>query len=624
MKPTKSVPQGRGRIGRVAALALAAALTFILSISPAAFASGVQLNASLQPSRISLDGAAQLDVTLQDVQAGTPSLPQVKGLTFTPMGQSSASESVNGVTTASVSLTYRVTATTPGRYTIPGIRFQGSSTAPLTLEVSAAGTPADSGAANQVPSGTAFVRLIAPKRKLYVGELLPVQIKAYFRSDLGVNVDGQPALQSDAFTLSNLSNTPQQSQEQIRGVAYTTLTWFTALVPIKNGEYPLTLELPVTLQGQAAPTSLQMPDLASLFGKGGIDALFDDSALQSLMGQGQARTQSVTLKSPATTLAVMPLPTLGQPADFSGAVGSFQLERQAAASPVAEGDPLSLTYTVNGTGNFDRVNSPGLRSDGTWKAYRPQVTFTPQDSVGGEGVKTFTQTLVPIRAGHLRLPPVEFSYFDPKSAQYVVRHTQPLEVTVTPGAAPAGAPSPVLQAAANTPPAGGNQPASNGPQLSPLKRTAGSPHASLIPIAQRGWFPALPAVPFAVLAGGLLLIRRREQQIEDPAAIEAAREAEVQALLTRMEDAVKRKDGPAFISAARRALQMRLGHAWSMPPTHVSLAELDARLDTSWDSLRQLFILADQSAYGGWRPPGATLAQWHAIVHEQLQRAKHL
>ena len=295
------------RIGRAVVSAAMVLALGLVSVAPT-FAAGVQLNATLQPARISLDDAAQLGITLQGPQAGEPPLPQVDGLTFTPVGQSSSSESINGVTSASVSLTYRVTAARPGRYTIPAIHFQGASTAALSLQVLpprvgavgavvparplpqpalGAGTTSSPTVLGRQSAGRrAFAQLILPKQQLYVGELMPVEIKAYFRSDLGVNLDGPPTLQSDAFTVSNLSSNPQQSQERIGGVDYTTLSWFSALVPIKNGSYALALELPATLRIHEAPSdTFQMPDLAKLFDQGGFDSsFFDDTNLQSLLG----------------------------------------------------------------------------------------------------------------------------------------------------------------------------------------------------------------------------------------------------------------------------------------------------------------------------------------------------
>lgn len=628
------------RLRRAAALgALAILLVLAATDAASAFPSSVQLKATLQPAQISLDQAAQLDITLQGTQAGEPRLPQVDGLTITPIGQSSSSESINGVTSASVSLTYRVSAARPGRYIIPAIHFQGASTAALSLQVlppRAGGAGASSapplpppalGTRTSMATGhsgadrTAFVQLILPKRRLYVGELLPVEIKAYFRSDLGVNLDGPPTLQSDAFTISNLTSNPQQSQTQIGGIPYTTLSWYAALVPIKNGSYAPALELPVTLQiHEASSDALPLPDLDKFFDQGGFDSsFFDDSTLQSLLGR--EIDQSKTLKTPAIGITVLPLPTAGQPPGFSGAVGSFQIDSHASPSDVAQGDPLTMTLNVHGVGNFDRVTSAGIPSSAIWKSYRPQASFVPQDSVGREGTKRFEQTVVPKRSGVLQLPALEFSYFDPNSGHYVVRRTVPQALTVTPGAGPVSTPAATVQ----PPPDAafvGTLPAT---QLAPLMAHMGPRTASLRPVVQRSWFPLLPAVPLAVMAAGLVLLARRERRrASDPASAAAASAAAISALLATADAAIQSGDSATFFRTAQRALQIRLGRTWSLAPDAVTLAELDARLDASWGPVREIFVLAELSAYAGGRPPSASLPHWGQVLHEQLSRAQQL
>ena len=149
-KTGRRLGERTGSIARVAALVTV--LACAMAAAPPVFAAAAQLNATLQPDRISLDEAAQLSLTLHGMQEGEPVVPQVNGLTFTPLAQSSSTESINGVTTYSVSLTYRVTAQHPGRYTIPSLQFQGARTSPLSLDVLPARSAAAGGSGS--PGGS--------------------------------------------------------------------------------------------------------------------------------------------------------------------------------------------------------------------------------------------------------------------------------------------------------------------------------------------------------------------------------------------------------------------------------------------------------------------------------------
>ena len=82
----------------------------------------------------------------------------------------------------------------------------------------------------------AFLRLVIPKHILHVGELVPVQIKAYFRGGVQARINGLPTLSSDAFTLNSLDDKPAQTQENIDGQPYIILTWNTALSAVKAGD----------------------------------------------------------------------------------------------------------------------------------------------------------------------------------------------------------------------------------------------------------------------------------------------------------------------------------------------------------------------------------------------------
>jgi hypothetical protein len=48
-------------------------------------------------------------------------------------------------------------------------------------------------------------------------------------------------------------------------------------------------------------------------------------------------------------------------------------------------------------------------------------------------VKRFTVTVRPLRAGTAAIPPLEFSFFDPKAKAYATARSQPVPITVTPG-----------------------------------------------------------------------------------------------------------------------------------------------------------------------------------------------
>ena len=159
------------------------------------------------------------------------------------------------------------------------------------------------------------------------------------------------------------------------------------------------------------------------------------------------------------------------------------------------GDPITLRLTVTGRGNFDRVSSGLLTHSPDWKSYKPVARFAPADSIGSEGTKTFEQAVVPLQAGHIKIPPLSFSYFDPETAKYVTRTTTPLAIDV----APVANPSATAPAAAPT----GNV---GRPEFAPNRVEPGQFTSTLQPLFLQPRFLIANASCLGQPRGGLLLL----------------------------------------------------------------------------------------------------------------------
>jgi hypothetical protein len=604
------------------------ALVVMTAFALPALAAKPGISATLEPSHIAAGEAAQLTVTVIGGAGDEPALPRVDGLEFAPMGQTSEYQSINGATTASSIYTYLVTATRAGKFTIPALKIgRGSSaetTQPLVLRVTGTGSaiapggrlqPAPALPAPTVPGADddqavsnngqqAFLRLVTPKRKLHVGELVPVQIKAYFRGGVQAAINGLPALSSDAFTLNSLEDKPVQTQEEIDGQPYAVLTWTTALCAVKAGDYSLSLDLPVLLTVREEASQPR-----GLFG----DASFDDSFFDSFLGNSVEK--QVTLTSEPDAQSVLALPGANRPADFSGALGQFTVAAEASPDHVTAGDPITLRLTVTGRGNFDRVSSGLLHNSPDWKSYKPVARFAPADSIGSQGTKTFEQAVVPLQAGHLKIPPLSFSYFDPEAARYVTRTTTPLAIDVAPAA---NTPASVSAANPSAPAPAGN---ADRPDFAPNRLEPGQFTSTLRPLFLQPWFLTANVLAWVGLAAVFYSLRRHARRTGDP-RIARARQAEraIHDQLAVMDSAMEHAETAAFFAAARRALQQRLAERWGLPPETITLTEINARLNGEADGIRPVFQMADQVAYSHENLPAGDLAGWKRILTEQLKQ----
>jgi len=593
------------------------------------------VTATLDPPQISLGDSAQLTVTVSGSQE-QPSVPNVDGLDITSVAQSTQIEFINGAMTANASTTYSITPRRDGAFVIPAIHAGGAASQPVTLIVgkgsgtatspslpaqalpppatgpvvippAAAATPSTSDNAAFSPEGRfGSIEIKLPKKEFYVGELVPVEIQVFIPEDIQSRLTDLPQFTSDGFTLNSLSTRPEQGEQIVNGRPYNVLVWHSALTGVKAGDYPVSLQMPLRV---IVPQPMPQGDINDMFNN------FFRNAMASM-----GTPKDVTIQSGAETLKVLPLPQANRPADFSGAVGQFEIEASAAPTSVNVGDPITLRLKVNGTGNFDRVSSDMLAGDSHWKTYSPKSHFDPADSVGYQGTKTFEQPIIANDASVSTVPPVSFSYFDPETRQYITRTTAPVAVTVSGGSIN---PTTSAGVAVTTPqPQPSSSPPSAPDDLRANKIEPGSFVSTLRPVYLNPWFIAGQGLPLLALLGGLAFIRRQERAAHPERLRATAVQRAIRQQIEAMDEAMRNHQTDAFFVHARSALQQRLGHQWNMRPETITLADIEARLGDKLETVRPIFEMADQASYSDLHFADADLRQWREAVMKHLAEKK--
>ena len=597
-----------------------------------------EVTATLEPAQVAVGETAELTVTMTGSDDGAPTVPAVSGLDIAHVGQSTQVQIVNGAMTVSSVQTFEVTPQRGGIFTIPSIQSGSGRSRPLTLRVTGTGssvvssstrprTSSNSGAAlatlpppgvqmpqtrADAPAGSryGFIQLVVPKKQFYVGEVVPVDVNAFVPAGLQATVNGLPSMGSEAFTLNPLGNKPDRDEREVGGRDYTVLTWHSAVTAVKAGDFPLSMEMPVTVVVREAPQRRQR-DSDDPFDQMLNDPFFANS-FSGMMG----KQKEVKLGSEPEVLTILPLPTANRPADFAGAVGQFELKASATPLSVAAGDPVTLRVAVSGSGAFDRASTEGLSNAAGWKTYPPKSTFEPADSAGYQGTKTFEQVVIPKDDSIKEIPALRFSFFDPETHRYETRTTAPIPVQVT------GAPANLAAAA---PAAATPAPAPAAPDLVPNKVEPGRAVATLRPVFLSPWFLGAQGVPLGALAIGLTFIRRKRRFAADPTLARAnAATRAIQTQLDAMDLAMRQHAATGFFVAARGALQQRLGERWGVRPETITLAEVNARLNGAGEGIRPVFEMADRISYSGQKFGDADYRGWKELVVTQLkQLEKH-
>ncbi|MDP9087521.1 MAG: BatD family protein [Pseudomonadota bacterium] len=570
--------------------------------------------ATIQPAQITLGESAKFTITNLGDGASPVSMPVVPGLRFEVIGRTRQIELVNGTTLPSSSIVVRVTPQVAGIFTIPGVTPK---TQPLVLQVNPPGSvgaatdstpkpanppPILSGASvpkgvHLTDDGSAYLRLTVPKREVYVGEDIPVEMEVGMRSGFVSSLNGLPKLTGDNFTLNNLSRQPERSEKLIEGQPFVLLTWRSSLSVVKPGTFPLVAQVPLTVKIRTR--SKRQSELDDQFG---------DPFWQNFFGMTVPK--DITVESPGQELKVSELPAEGRPADFHGAIGTFAIESDISPGKGEVGEPLTLRMRVIGSGNFDRVDSAMLQRIDQWKTYPPKSTFSSYDSVGHKGEKTFEQPIIASKSGVQTIPALSFSYFDPNLRRYQTVHGSALQVTISAAAADSSLAAPAPGESATSPVNEFTE------GLKPDHAAGGRLARSLTPLYLQTRFLAVPSLLVLAFSAGCLGVRRRRRSAGRLSGRNRGASRAAKRRLAQMETAARGGNASLFFNSARDALQEILAKRWQVPADQVTTAEVQQRL--GHDDIGKIFAFADESKYSGHDLGATDLGRWARVVRREV------
>ncbi|MEZ5199729.1 MAG: BatD family protein, partial [Bacteroidales bacterium] len=146
------------------------------------------------------------------------------------------------------------------------------------------------------------------------------------------------------------------------------------------------------------------------------------------------KTVEIPLSTNNITIDVSPLPSQNKPADFSGAVGSFNLNSEIDKTELKANEAINLKFTINGSGNVELIDKINVVFPPDFEVYDPKVNKSINTSPSGvSGRKTFEYLIIPRTPGDFTIPPVKFSYFDLKKNRYTTLTSPEYNISVAKG-----------------------------------------------------------------------------------------------------------------------------------------------------------------------------------------------
>ncbi|MBZ0264159.1 BatD family protein [bacterium] len=414
-----------------------------LFVSPL-YAADVTIRADATPTRVN---TGESFVYTVEVTGSAMSLPNpqvdIPGDFSVRSGPNSSTNVsyVNGAMTASRTLTYYLVSYRAGSYTIPSptVKYKrqtitgnaititvGSTTAQQQKGNQGSGNSGNSGATTNSRDDSSardragediFVVTELSTDGVYFQEAVTVTFMLYFKENQRVRYDIRTLASTEGFWTEEykLPQRPDPVQRIVRGQKYNVAPIHRLILfPTTTGE--------LTIGGMEVVCEIEVPSRRrqsrSLF-----DSFFDSP---------YDRVQKIATSNPVT-LTVKPLPKEGRPPGFQEIVGKYNVRADVDLEEVQTNESVTLTVKVSGEGNIGFLPAPKLKIPPDIEMYDPKVEESHKP-VAGEirGVKSFQYLLIPRRSGEQRIPPIEYSYFDPKAERYINAKTDEIILNVRP------------------------------------------------------------------------------------------------------------------------------------------------------------------------------------------------
>ncbi|MEY5025772.1 MAG: hypothetical protein RLZZ244_1300 [Verrucomicrobiota bacterium] len=559
----------------------------------------VTVEAYFEPAETALGESVTLNVKISGSQrTRQPPVIRMEGAQVQYLGPSLETSIVNAQMSITLRHLFSVVPTKLGQLELPPVEVevdgQMLKTKPAVLRVvePGKGTAAE-------PNQGAFVEMDVPSRPLYVGETFAVHIRLLVPRDVRFGIREMPDFQTDAFTRLPFSQ-PQVRQENRNGRDFDVVAFRSTLTAVKAGRVALG---PVTMKFQMA--SPRKPDR----GNSPFGSMFDGFPFG-----GPQVMQERVIRLEEHRMEVRELPTEGKPETFRGAIGQFRFGASTEQKRVKLGEPLTVNLSVEGQGNFDRIEVPPIEKAEGWRVYPPETGFAKADDSGMSGTKTFRIPAVP-EVRHTETPRFVFSYFDPETGKYATLLSPAGSLRVEGGALPEPK-EPVVEKktvppkaaeSARTPPPGATILDANTPAVQVPR---GWSPSTLFWQVQGGIAGLLTAWVWAVAAA-----RRRARAGAAPGLLRKA--AEYEALLRRSASRAE------FDSNAIRALQLRVSARSNQPAEAVGAQEVVAAFglkEQDAELVRALFERDAAARFSGGAGGGEWSEEERGRVLELLTR----
>jgi len=398
---------------------------FILNVISTAYAKEVKVVISVDKNKVEIGSHIRLTVGVEgafDTDIPKLSMPESFSLMFGP-SVSTQTTIINNVVKVFRGFMYGFSPREKGRFEIGPVTldYKGRTYTSNSISIEVvARTPfesiidekSDTSGQRVDINKMVFVELKTDKQEAYIYEEIIQSFKLYFQKGLPIDDLDYVAASTKNFLAEKLGE--ERRYEEVRdGILYNVIELRTALFPLVSG----IIKIP-SASFKCNIIIRQQRNRGSLF--------------DEFMGGG-GRRYPVERSTEPVKMTIKPLPVVGKPEGFTGAVGKYTMDVLAKPTKLKVGDPITLTINIRGEGNIQTIGEPLLAPEGMkdFKAYNfeAKVTITGR-GYGIKGEKLFNKVIEPQSEDSGVIPGISFSYFDPELEKYKTITHAPIPIEV--------------------------------------------------------------------------------------------------------------------------------------------------------------------------------------------------
>lgn len=525
------------------------------------------------PGRIQVGNKFPVTFVLKngDGSASSLKVPQINGCTllFGPTTTTSQSyQIINGRQSSSstIEFTYYYRADKEGTYTIGSASISSGGktlkSSPTTLTITPSTAPAaqnpqgqqrqpvdvddiaTQSAGREIKASDVFIRIHTTPTSVVEGEAIECTIKLYTKYGISEMMTvSQPTF--NGFLVEELPIQQLDGQrETVNGQEYiTAVIKKCILFPQKSGK--------LTIVSGSYDLKVEQFEQINM----------------GFYSVPQPVYRKIRVNSNSASVNINPLPQ-PQPAGFSGAVGQFNAAARLSSETFRTNEPVTLTYTIQGTGNIKYIKDPEIDFPTEFEQYTPQHTVDASvkgNTVAGKSVSEYT--FVPKEVGNYTLNVPDFIYYDPATKEYVTVKMPSYNIKVGKGlSAPASTDRQDVKA--------------KNVDILYINTDIGDLTPDHPFLLNQAWYWLLFALVALLPAGALLFASKRSRRSADIAGLKKSKASKVaRRRLSAARKAMEEKNAEKFHEETLRAIWGYLSDKLSIPASQMSRSTIAQTLD---------------------------------------------